>query len=103
MLMKSGETPDRKAERSFEPVARMAIPRRVRLNQSQKATSMTRSHTALDTPCQDMLPNAIQPDGRLPPSVGRIRSAVPERIDQVASVTRKGCSLSTVIRTPLTR
>src|SRR6516225_8204139 len=100
--MPSGETPERKAERSFDPVARMARPSGVRLNQHQKAKSTTRSQTELEMPSHDALLKAIQPWGRVPPSVGRTRRAMPERIDQVARVTKKGCNRSTVMRTPLT-
>ena len=76
------------------------FPPRDTRNQSQKTASTTSIHAAKQKPRKLPLPIAIHPPGRLPPSVGRIRSATPDRIDHVASVTRNGCSRRTEISTP---
>ena len=70
-------------------------------NHSQNRKRTIRIQTELDKERKVALPNAIQPAGSEPPSVGRMRSAAPERIDQVASVTRKGCRRSTEMIRPL--
>src|SRR5580700_9089675 len=95
------ETPERNADFSFEPVALIVTPRRVLRNHNQNRKRTIRIQTELDRPSLLLLPKVIQPAGREPPSVGRIRRAAPERIDQVASVTRNGCRRRSEMSRPL--
>ena len=95
-------TPDRKAEFSLDPVARIATPSLVRLNQTQKRTSATRMSTGEVIPSRFASTHETNDPGIVPPSVGSTHSATPPQIDQVASVTMKGCRRRRAISTPLT-
>src|ERR1700730_5490359 len=75
---------------------------RVLRNHIQNSKRASSAQTELDKPSKEELPNFIHPGGKLPPSVGSTSSAAPERIDQVASVTRNGWSFRIAMINPFT-
>src|SRR4029079_8002022 len=100
--MKVSDTPERNADFSFEPLARMLTPSRVARNHAQKMRRTIRIHTDVESPKIIALPPDIHASGKLPPSIGRTSSAAPERIDHAASVTRNGWRRRIEISNPLT-
>src|SRR5438270_5003564 len=80
----------------------MTRPSRVSRNHFQNTQRRMSIQTEVERPKNDALPNHIHAVGREPPSIGKMSSDAPERIDQVARVTRKGWSRRTEMRRPLT-
>lgn len=79
----------------------MVMPTPVARNHHQNSSRPISIQTGLVRPrsCAEAKPT--HQEGTLPPSVGRMIMATPLRIDQVASVTRKGWSLRSEISRPL--
>src|SRR5437764_12488310 len=101
MFTNVSETPERKADFSLDPVARMAMPSRVSRNHIQNKKRMMRIQTEVESPRNEALPSRIHPAGSAPPSIGRMSSDAPESIDQVARVTKNGWRRRTELRSPL--
>ena len=75
---------------------------RVRRNHSHTAVRTANAQTALGRPAVLSPIQAANPAGTVPPAVGRTTSAMPSKMDHVASVTMNGCRPSQPMSRPLT-